>query len=118
MKVYYTVKEASKLVGVKPHILRYWEQKIPLLKPIRRRNRRFYTTEDIKVALVVRYLLDNGYSLRGIAQKLKEKEVESLFPLAWLNHSNEILKDLRELLAKVEKLRNFFGGRGNPLALR
>ena len=49
-KRYFTIGEVSELCGVKPHVLRYWEQEFPQLKPVKRRgNRRYYQRQDVLV---------------------------------------------------------------------
>ena len=71
-KRYFTIGEASKLCGVQPHVLRYWEQEFPQLKPVTRRgNRRDYQQHDVGLIREIRGLLDeNGYTISGARQKL------------------------------------------------
>jgi DNA-binding transcriptional MerR regulator len=63
----YTISEAGGLVGVRPHVLRQWEEKITKLRPKRdRAGRRYYDKDDIQVARTVRYLLKHqGLTLNG-----------------------------------------------------
>jgi DNA-binding transcriptional MerR regulator len=57
-KRYFTIGEVSDLCGVKPHVLRYWEQEFPQLKPVKRRgNRRYYQRQDVLVIRQIRSLL-------------------------------------------------------------
>ena len=54
-KRYFTIGEVSELCGVKPHVLRYWEQEFPQLKPVKRRgNRRYYQRQDVLVIRQIR----------------------------------------------------------------
>ena len=71
-KRYFTIGEVSELCGVKPHVLRYWEQEFPQLKPIKRRgNRRYYQRQDVLVIRQIRSLLyDEGFTIGGARQKL------------------------------------------------
>lgn len=73
-KLYYSIGDVSELVGVKAHVLRYWETQFPALKP--RKNRagnRTYRVGDIKCILAIRKLLyEKGYTIAGAKQKLKE----------------------------------------------
>ena len=64
-KRYFTIGEVSDLCGVKPHVLRYWEQEFPQLKPVKRRgNRRYYQRQDVIVIRQIRSLLyDQGLPL-------------------------------------------------------
>jgi DNA-binding transcriptional MerR regulator len=71
-KRYFTIGEVSDLCGVKPHVLRYWEQEFPPLKPAKRRgNRRYYQRQDVMLIRQIRGLLyEQGYTIGGARQKL------------------------------------------------
>ncbi|MEZ5452938.1 MAG: MerR family transcriptional regulator [Thiothrix sp.] len=73
-KRYFTIGEVSDLCGVKTHVLRYWEQEFPSLKPMKRRgNRRYYQREDVLLIRQIRALLyEQGYTISGARQKLLE----------------------------------------------
>ena len=73
-KRYFTIGEVSELCGVKPHVLRYWEQEFPQLRPVKRRgNRRYYQPEDVQMVRRIRSLLyDQGFTIGGARQRLKE----------------------------------------------
>ncbi|NVJ60898.1 MAG: MerR family transcriptional regulator [Gammaproteobacteria bacterium] len=78
-KRYFTIGEVSDLCQVKPHVLRYWEQEFPQLKPIKRRgNRRYYQREDVMVIRQIRELLyDKGFTIGGARQQLESGEESS-----------------------------------------
>ena len=71
-KRYFTIGEVSELCDVKPHVLRYWEQEFPTLKPVKRRgNRRYYQRHDVVLIRQIRSLLyEQGYTIGGARQKL------------------------------------------------
>lgn len=71
-KRYFTIGEVSDLCAVKPHVLRYWEQEFPQLKPIKRRgNRRYYQRHDVIMIRQIRGLLyEEGFTIGGARQKL------------------------------------------------
>ena len=71
-KRYFTIGEVSELCDVKPHVLRYWEQEFPTLKPVKRRgNRRYYQRHDVILIRQIRSLLyEQGYTIGGARQKL------------------------------------------------
>ena len=73
-KRYFTIGEVSDLCDVKPHVLRYWEQEFPQLKPVKRRgNRRYYQRQDVLMIRQIRSLLyDQGYTIGGARQQLAE----------------------------------------------
>ncbi len=71
-KRYFQIGEVSKLCDVKPHVLRYWEQEFPQIKPVRRTgNRRYYQYQDLMVVRQIRSLLyDKGFTISGARQHL------------------------------------------------
>ena len=71
-KRYFTIGEVSDLCRVKPHVLRYWEQEFPQLKPIKRRgNRRYYQRHDVVLIRQIRTLLYvEGFTISGARNKL------------------------------------------------
>ena len=68
-----TIGEVSEALGIKPHILRYWEQQFPLLKPLKRSGgRRYYRAEDIAmVEMIDRLVNREGYTLKGAEAVLR-----------------------------------------------
>ncbi|NDI85823.1 MerR family transcriptional regulator [Undibacterium crateris] len=71
-KRYFTIGEVSELCGVKPHVLRYWEQEFSQLKPVKRRgNRRYYQHHEVLLVRRIRELLyDQGFTISGARNKL------------------------------------------------
>lgn len=71
-KRYFTIGEVSDLCQVKPHVLRYWEQEFPQLKPVKRRgNRRYYQRHDVEMIRNIRRLLyEQGFTIGGARQQL------------------------------------------------
>jgi DNA-binding transcriptional MerR regulator len=71
-KRYFTIGEVSELCDVKPHVLRYWEQEFPQLKPVKRRgNRRYYQRQDVLTIRQIRALLyDQGFTIGGARTRL------------------------------------------------
>jgi len=71
-KRYFTIGEVSELCGVKPHVLRYWEQEFPQLSPVKRRgNRRYYQRHDVLMVRQIRSLLyEQGFTIGGARQQL------------------------------------------------
>ena len=74
-KRYFTIGEVSHLCAVKPHVLRYWEQEFPQLRPAKRRgNRRYYQREDVLTVREIRDLLyGQGFTIVGARQRLREQ---------------------------------------------
>jgi len=73
-KRYFTIGEVSDLCGVKPHVLRYWEQEFTQLKPIKRRgNRRYYQHHEVLLVRRIRELLyEQGFTISGARNRLEE----------------------------------------------
>jgi DNA-binding transcriptional MerR regulator len=71
-KRYFTIGEVSELCGVKPHVLRYWEQEFTQLKPVKRRgNRRYYQHHEVLLIRRIRELLyQQGFTISGARNKL------------------------------------------------
>jgi len=73
-KRYFIIGEVSELCGVKPHVLRYWEQEFTQLKPVKRRgNRRYYQHHEVLLIRRIRELLyDQGFTISGARNRLDE----------------------------------------------
>ncbi len=80
-KRYFTIGEVSELCGVKPHVLRYWEQEFTQLKPVKRRgNRRYYQHHEVLLIRRIRDLLyEQGFTISGARHRLDEANGSELF---------------------------------------
>ncbi len=102
-KRYFTIGEVSELCAVKPHVLRYWEQEFPQLKPVKRRgNRRYYQRHEVQLIRTIRNLLYvDGFTISGARNKL---EVE--YNLQKSDDQSEIvqylIKELDEVLTLLK----------------
>ena len=97
-KRYFTIGEVSELCDVKPHVLRYWEQEFPQLKPLKRRgNRRYYQRQDVILIRQIRSLLyEHGFTIGGARQRLSGEEAK-----VDVNQSQQIIRQLRTELEDV-----------------
>lgn len=77
-KRYFAIGEVSKLCVVKPHVLRYWEQEFPQLKPVKRRgNRRYYQRHEVQLIRQIRKLLyGEGFTISGARARLQQLAAE------------------------------------------
>jgi DNA-binding transcriptional MerR regulator len=100
-KRYFTIGEVSELCAVKPHVLRYWEQEFPQLKPVKRRgNRRYYQRQDVLIIRQIRSLLyEEGFTIGGARQRLTGEEARSD-----ISQSQQIIRQLRAELEELLKL--------------
>ena len=82
-KRYFTIGEVSELCGVKPHVLRYWEQEFNQLKPVKRRgNRRYYQHHEVLLVRRIRELLYNqGFTISGARNRLDEGPAPVVAPV-------------------------------------
>ena len=78
-KRYFTIGEVSDLCGVKPHVLRYWEQEFTQLRPMKRRgNRRYYQHHEVVLIRRIRELLyEEGFTINGAKLRLNESSQEN-----------------------------------------
>lgn len=99
-KRYFTIGEVSELCGVKPHVLRYWEQEFTQLKPVKRRgNRRYYQHHEVLLVRRIRELLySQGFTISGARNRLDESVVEAKQPTLTPEVLREELLDIAEML--------------------
>ena len=78
-KRYFTIGEVSELCGVKPHVLRYWEQEFTQLKPVKRRgNRRYYQHHEVLLIRRIRELLyEEGFTISGARNRLDSARADN-----------------------------------------
>lgn len=97
-KRYFTIGEVAKLLAIKPHVLRYWEQEFPQLGQIKRRgNRRYYQQKDVLLLQQIRSLLhDQGFTVSGARQRLQAGDARRD-----LTQANQLR---RQVIAELESL--------------
>ena len=83
-KRYFTIGEVSELCGVKPHVLRYWEQEFTQLKPVKRRgNRRYYQHHEVLLIRRIRELLyEQGFTISGARNRLEDIDIKTELAVA------------------------------------
>ncbi|MFU8876903.1 MAG: MerR family transcriptional regulator [Wenzhouxiangellaceae bacterium] len=97
-KRYFTIGEVSDLCAVKPHVLRYWEQEFPQLKPVKRRgNRRYYQRHDVLMVRQIRALLhEQGFTILGARQQLEGENARDDSSL-----SQQLVRQVRSELEQI-----------------
>lgn len=97
-KRYFTIGEVSDLCGVKPHVLRYWEQEFTQLKPVKRRgNRRYYQRHDVILIRQIRSLLyDQGFTIGGARQQLTGEHAKDDN-----NQTHQVIKQIHSELEDI-----------------
>jgi DNA-binding transcriptional MerR regulator len=110
-KRYFTIGEVSELCGVKPHVLRYWEQEFTQLKPVKRRgNRRYYQHHEVLLIRRIRELLyEQGFTISGARNRLdgrgapvEEAEVAPPAPPAPTIEPDKLREELHAILALLK----------------
>ena len=98
-KRYFAIGEVSELCGVKPHVLRYWEQEFPQLKPVKRRgNRRYYQRHDVVLIREIRSLLyEQGFTVGGARQQLDNNKPDD----AEKSHKKQTIQ---QMIVELEQL--------------
>ena len=114
-KRYFTIGEVSELCGVKPHVLRYWEQEFTQLKPLKRRgNRRYYQHHEVLLIRRIRELLyEHGFTINGARNRLEEPTGSQSLATATGGHKTmtvpqpispkDIRKELKSILKMLER---------------
>jgi DNA-binding transcriptional MerR regulator len=94
-KRYFTIGEVAELAGVKPHVLRYWEQEFSQLKQVKRRgNRRYYQHHEVLLVRRIRELLyDDGFTIHGARQRLQTEDGKPAPATA-----QEVRRELQDIL--------------------
>jgi len=108
-KRYFTIGEVSELCGVKPHVLRYWEQEFTQLKPVKRRgNRRYYQHHEVLLIRRIRELLyDKGFTINGARNQLggqSSLEIKAPKAVKQVVVSGEQLEMMRKELLEIQNM--------------
>jgi DNA-binding transcriptional MerR regulator len=106
-KRYFTIGEVSELCGVKPHVLRYWEQEFTQLKPVKRRgNRRYYQHHEVLLIRRIRELLyEQGFTINGARNRLDSHGGVIEEPAEAGNVEPEVVAQATTALVDVDQLR-------------
>ncbi len=93
-RVYYRIKEVCALTGLKPHILRYWEQEFRDIRPVKSRGQRLYRKKDLEAIFTIKRLLhDKKFTIDGARRYLSSQR----------RLVDEIKGELREIVDLLEK---------------
>ena len=103
-KRYFTIGEVSELCGVKPHVLRYWEQEFTQLKPLKRRgNRRYYQHHEVLLIRRIRELLyEHGFTINGARNRLDGSEVPAMSAAAVVRVERRM--DTRQIRSELKSI--------------
>lgn len=107
-KRYFTIGEVADLCGVKPHVLRYWEQEFTQLRPVKRRgNRRYYQHHEVLLIRRIRELLyQEGFTISGARNRLGESAIQEQESQVEVERQRVVIAELRdELRALLQELR-------------
>jgi DNA-binding transcriptional MerR regulator len=103
-KKYFTIGEAGRLCGLMPYVLRFWEQEFSMLKPVKRRNRRYYQQKDIlMIRHIANLLYEQGFTIEGARVQLSASTRKSAKSSGDKVLLEETLTDLKEMLGELEE---------------
>ncbi len=112
-KKFYSISDVSKIINVKPHVIRFWETKFPLIKTNTRiSDRRFYSVEQLMVIKKIAHLLyKEGYKIEGVQKAIKEEKIdfstmEDTATIKEKSPNHEVIKTLEGLEQKILKFLN------------
>lgn len=112
-RLYYRIGEVSRITGLKPHVLRYWESEFKVIKPYKGGSlQRLYRKKDVETIFKIKKLLyEDGYTIAGAKKKIRdlEKEENRQMKLQLVEKSldskeRELLIEIREELKMIRKL--------------
>ena len=106
-KRYFTIGEVGVLCGVKPHVLRYWEQEFVQLKPVKRRgNRRYYQHQEVLLIRRIKELLyDEGFTINGARNQLEQVEESGRIPTEEIAANAQFsVTDLRYVRREIKSI--------------
>ncbi len=106
-KRYFTIGEVGVLCGVKPHVLRYWEQEFAQLKPVKRRgNRRYYQHQEVLLIRRIKELLyDEGFTINGARNQLEQVEESGRIPTEEIAANAQFsVTDLRYVRREIKSI--------------
>ncbi len=112
-RLYYKIGEVSQIVGVKPHVLRYWETEFPMIKPYKKDSKqRLYRKRDLRLLLMIKKLLyEEMYTIAGAKQvlkRLKEQETgakdRQLYFKFYQENYKAQLRDIKKELLEIKKI--------------
>jgi DNA-binding transcriptional MerR regulator len=97
-KKFFRIGEVSRIIGVEPYVLRYWESEFPQIRPVRAdTNQRTYQKRDLELILEIKRLLyEEKLTIEGARQRLKQKKEKA--PVADAGLIEEVKTDLQEIL--------------------
>jgi len=107
-KRYFTIGEVAELCGVKPHVLRYWEQEFTQLKPVKRGgNRRYYQHHEVMLIRRIRHLLyEEGFTISGARNRLGESAIMQHEDAQELERCKALMAEVRsDIEAALAELR-------------
>jgi DNA-binding transcriptional MerR regulator len=106
-KRYFTIGEVSELCGVKPHVLRYWEQEFTQLRPVKRRgNRRYYQHHEVLLIRRIRELLyEQGFTISGARNRLDGGERNGVAKGSNGRNRHSAIEDMTSLREEIAAIR-------------
>lgn len=112
VKLYYRIGEVAEIVGVEPHVLRYWETEFRTIRPQKsRKGQRIYSRKDVERLMRVKDLLyTQGYTIAGARRRLRERSTNTSSASTEASPNPRLRAQLEELRAEVTRMLEELGG--------
>ena len=108
VQAYRTIGEVEKIIRVKPHVLRFWEESIAQVKPIKRKGRRLYSEDVINVLRLIKKLIDEeGYTIKGVKKYFSKNKISFVKKEGAIKISEELdlkLSNIEQYLNKAKSV--------------
>jgi DNA-binding transcriptional MerR regulator len=100
-KRYFRIGEASRIIGVEPYVLRYWESEFPQIRPSRAdSNQRTYQKKDMELIIEIKRLLyEEKMTIEGARKRLKESQADNMPPKTLINELRAEIQDIIDILS-------------------
>ncbi len=106
---YYRIGQVSEIIGVEPHVLRFWESQFKYIQPRRISKRRLYRSQDIRILKRIKQLLyEEGYTIAGARKKIREEFLRKTMGTKRLEnehvHDMELVHEIKKELLEIKKI--------------
>jgi DNA-binding transcriptional MerR regulator len=104
-KLYFRIGEVSRITGIEPYVLRYWETEFDGIKPLRSNNQRLYRRQDVELILKIKNMLrEEGHTIAGAKRKIKERVPQQLTMGLSEQAYRQLLREIRDDLRELKKI--------------
>jgi DNA-binding transcriptional MerR regulator len=104
-KLYFRIGEVSRITGIEPYVLRYWETEFDGIKPLRSNKQRLYRRQDVEFILKIKSMLrEEGHTIAGAKRKIKKRSTQQLTMGLSEQGYRQLLREIRDDLRELKKI--------------